>query len=1008
MQKTCPMKAFFCIFLIALSLGVSHVGRAAPISWTTGTTGDASGAWSGSATTFNGQSYTAADDLFIDGSATKTITLTGTITTPLSLTINGTGTSGTTVVSSVSVAGAGAITLTGTSLGGTLSKSGSADLVLASANTLGAVTLSGGKFFLNSAAGLGTTGTLTVNSGAASGVSASYVTGAVPGTGTPDKFFFDSTGINASYTFSKDITFGTVGSATTYGMVMRGGQTRTTTLSGNISGASNVTLRLDTSSSGDGSSIWSLTGADNSGFAGPIFLNRGRLFLGNANAAGTGRITINTNTSAAGNLVFNFAGTVANAITISTAGNVVSPAANNVTLSGVVSSSVGWAKAGTGTLTLTNANNTITGATTISDGTLAITGSGRMNTATYAGAITLTAATSVLDFAGGGSSWTGVISGLGSLKKSGGSTLTVGGAGNSTFSGGVTLTSGTLRVQTNDTALGTGTITVTSNTVDTSASPVLATASAGGARVLANNIAITNNGTGITTLNLDGGFATLTLNGEISGTGGLATTSTGTIVLGGTNTYTGTTTVNSSLLRLDSASALPGGVATAGGISALLFNGSGADGVVGLTAATGDFTRSIGGTTPTAVQVGWSNGGTGGFAAFGGDRTVNFGGAAASQTWSNSGGVFGGGLILGHSTADSTITVANPIVLNVTGARTVTVNDGSAAVDAILSGVLSTGVSAFTKAGAGTLALTAANTYGSTYTTGTTFTTISAGTLQLGTGGTTGSLTSTGTGDIQNNGTLAVNRSNAVSLAYVIKGTGAVTQLGAGTTTLTAANTYSGTTTVTNGTLALTSTGSTGTGAVTVQTGGTILGTGLLLGSTFTAQIGSTVHAGNGTAQGDYGTLTFTPASGSGSFDFQSGSSVILGINPGGAGDLLNFDGLLNGTLLFNGGLQVTAGSYVPMSTETFNLLDWSNVGTPTFDSRYSAGSYSGFLLGNGDDNLGFDLPNIAGSGYGWDISQFTTNGTISVVVVMVPEPARASLLLAGLCALLMRRRRSL
>jgi hypothetical protein len=197
--------------------------------------------------------------------------------------------------------------------------------------------------------------------------------------------------------------------------------------------------------------------------------------------------------------------------------------------------------------------------------------------------------------------------------------------------------------------------------------------------------------------------------------------------------------------------------------------------------------------------------------------------------------------------------------------------------------------------------------------------------------------------------------------------------------------------------------GRTGTGAVTAQTGSTILGTGVVQGSSFTAQSGATVQAGDGTAQSDYGTLTFTPVSGSGSFDFQSGSSVVLGLNPGGTGDLLSFNGLSNGTLLFNGNLSVTAPGYNPVGVDTFNLLDWANLSTTTFHSRFSSASYSGFLLGNGDDILGFDLPDISSSGYGWDISQFITNGTISTVFV-IPEPSRALLLMLGLAGLVTRR----
>ena len=96
------------------------------------------------------------------------------------------------------------------------------------------------------------------------------------------------------------------------------------------------------------------------------------------------------------------------------------------------------------------------------------------------------------------------------------------------------------------------------------------------------------------------------------------------------------------------------------------------------------------------------------------------------------------------------------------------------------SGVIG-GLGGLTKVGTGTQTLSGENTYfGGT--------TISNGTLQLGNGGTSGSIV----GDVVNNATFAVNRSDTFTFGGVISGTGAFQQLGTGTTVLTGANTYSG------------------------------------------------------------------------------------------------------------------------------------------------------------------------------------------------------------------------
>jgi outer membrane autotransporter protein len=119
----------------------------------------------------------------------------------------------------------------------------------------------------------------------------------------------------------------------------------------------------------------------------------------------------------------------------------------------------------------------------------------------------------------------------------------------------------------------------------------------------------------------------------------------------------------------------------------------------------------------------------------------------------------------------------------------------------VLGGVIS-GNGMVSQIGSGTTILTGANTY-------TGGTTISAGTLQLGNGGTSGAIT----GNVADSGTLAFNRSDAVTFAGVISGSGAVRQIGTGSTTLTGVNVYSGGTVVSGGTLVGSAT-SFGSGAI--------------------------------------------------------------------------------------------------------------------------------------------------------------------------------------------------
>jgi autotransporter-associated beta strand protein/T5SS/PEP-CTERM-associated repeat protein len=153
-------------------------------------------------------------------------------------------------------------------------------------------------------------------------------------------------------------------------------------------------------------------------------------------------------------------------------------------------------------------------------------------------------------------------------------------------------------------------------------------------------------------------------------------------------------------------------------------------------------------------------------------------------------------------------------------------------------GVIS-GSGTFEQAGTGTLALTANNTYSG-------LTTVSSGTLNIGNGGTTGSVA----GNIENNSHLAFNRSNSFTFSNLISGTGDVTKTGNGTMTLASAQTYTGGTSVSQGTLRL-------GGNDRLATTGSLF---IFAGATFDlANFNQTVGAfsGPGTAAIGTGSLTF-------------------------------------------------------------------------------------------------------------------------------------------------------
>jgi fibronectin-binding autotransporter adhesin len=462
----------------------------------------------------------------------------------------------------------------------------------------------------------------------------------------------------------------------------------------------------------------------------------------------------------------------------------------------------------------------------------------------------------------GSTSITGVMSN-GTLTKSGTGVLTLSGA--NTYAGTSTVSAGILNIQ-NATGLGT---TAGGTTV-----------SSGATLQLQGNITV--------------GAEALTISGTgASGQNGALVNVSGTNNYGGLLTLGAATTISSDSGTLNLTNA---GIITGSGFG-LTLTGSGSGSISSIIGTvTGSLTKSGSGTWTLSGANTYAggtniNGGTlalGSSGALGPSGTISFGGGTLQYSASNTTDYSGR-----FSTAINQAYSIDTNSQTVTFATALTSSGGN-----------------LTKLGAGTLILSAANTY-------TAGTTVSAGTLQLsgsGTlGSTSGSLTVNGgtvdlngtnqtvgalngsSGTILNNSTttaatLTVGQGNASgSYAGVIADhtsgtkTLALTKTGSGTETLTGINTFTGSTIINGGTLTLAA-GSPGalnsTSSITVNSGGT-----LLLGASnqINDSAGITLHGGifatGGFSEGStsfagVGALTLT-ASGS-HIDFGTGAVGVL------------------------------------------------------------------------------------------------------------------------------------
>ena len=258
-----------------------------------------------------------------------------------------------------------------------------------------------------------------------------------------------------------------------------------------------------------------------------------------------------------------------------------------------------------------------------------------------------------------------------------------------------------------------------------------------------------------------------------------------------------------------------------------------------------------------------------------------------------------------------------------------------------------------------------------TYTGGTT---INAGaTLQVGDGGTAGSIA----GNVTDNGSFILNRSDNITFAGAVSGTGSFTQAGAGTLIVTGTNTYTGGTTINAGaTLQL------GAGSTTGSIAGNVTDNGSLIFNRSNAVTFAGVVSGTGSlGQTGANTVTLT-----GTNTYTGGTTITQGTVSIGTDANL---GAATGALTLNGGTLALSNSV----TTTRPIVVGSSSGT--LDTGASQLATGGALSGTGSLlKAGAGSWNLTGTGTGYtgalQVAQGTlfANTTLGAATVTVAAPA--------------------